>query len=327
VKTILVFTKNWLGDVIFETPAIKAIKDNYPESRLICATPPRCVEILRANPHVDEVIPFDERTTHRAFWQQLSFVKELRTRKIDAAFLFHRSLTRAFLTLLGGAKERVGYADKGRSLFLTRAVPSNYKGKHHVHMFLDLLREAGLRVDTDPYCSFYFSAQDASKAERLLERPQGDAKKWVALNPGGNRDNKRWPVEYFAELADAVTAKKEYAFVITGHATDQALANGIMQRAQRADLRSVCGQTNLGELGAVFARCEFVISGDSGPVHIAAGVGADVVALFGPTDPRDTGPMGPRKNLVIEAETRDDHAMKTIRPERVLAVLRRESWL
>ena len=150
----------------------------------------------------------------------------------------------------------------------------------------------------------------------------------VALNPGGNRANKRWPAHRFAELADLLLERYGCSFIITGHRQDDALASDIMHAAKRAKPVSLCGDTHLGELGAVFSRCKLVISGDSGPLHIAAGVGTNVIALFGPTDPRLTGPIGRGKNIVIRADGEGrEPSMLAIEPRRVLEVVEREGLL
>lgn len=324
---ILVFTKNWLGDVLFETPAINAIKRNFPDARIVCATPPRCEEILKNNPRVSAVVTFDERSTHAGWKEKLKFIAWMRREKFDQAFLFHRSFSRALIAWLGGAKQRIGYATKSRAFLLSRAVPDPDSDAHHVYYFLDLLKKAGFRVDVDPYCEFYFSSEDDRRAAGLLSDKGLDLSNLVALNPGGNRSNKRWPAHLFARLADLLQERYGCSLVITGHLRDDALASDIVHATRRAKPVSLCGNTRLGELGAVFSRCRLVISGDSGPLHIAAGVGVNVLALFGPTDPRLTGPFGRGRNIVIQAETRDDKSLSTIEPSRVLEVIGKENLL
>lgn len=324
---ILVFTKNWLGDILFETPAIKVLKRNFPSAQIVCATAPRCEEILRKNPYVADVIAFDEKTIHRSFGDKMNFVMRLRREKFDKAFLFHRSFTRALLTFLGGVKDRVGYATKARRFLLTQPVLNDSTGKHHIQGFMDLMVKAGLRVDVEPYCEFYFSEEDDRQAARLLSDKGLNLSLLVSLNPGGNRANKRWPPFYFARLADLLMEKYRCSLVITGHSQDDALASEIMHAAKRSKPISLCGNTRLGDLGAVFSRCALVISGDSGPLHIAAGVGANVVGLFGPTDPRLTGPRGRGRNLVIQAEPKNGFSMASLKPEKVFEVIEKEKLL
>jgi lipopolysaccharide heptosyltransferase II len=324
---ILIFTKNWLGDVIFETPALKAIRGNYPDAHIVCATTPRCEEILRKNIHVNEVVLFDEVSTHKTFGSRVRFVQWLRSQKFDKVFLFQRSFSRALMTFLGGVKERIGYDTKRRGFLLTRAVPDENRDKHHVHYFLNLLKKAGLKVEVDSWCEFYFSEEDDRHAANLLSDKGLNLSLLVALNPGGNRSNKRWPAHLFARLSDHLVERYGCSVLITGSSQDENLASDIIHGAKHSRPVSLCGSTHLGDLGAVFSRCRLVISGDSGPLHIAAGVGTNVLALFGPTDPRLTGPFGRGKNVVLEAEIKNEKAMASIEPSRVMEIIEKEKLL
>ena len=166
---ILVFTKNWLGDVIFETPAIRTIKENFPQSHLIAITPRQCVDILEANPYVDEIIPFNNRREEKSFSSKWDLVGKLKQRRIDRAYLFHRAQEHAWIAYLTGARERVGYNTKWRSYLLTRAFPEPEGPVHDVQYFLDLIRKAGLKVEGDYPYEFYYFPEDESKAQSWLE--------------------------------------------------------------------------------------------------------------------------------------------------------------
>ena len=204
---IVVFTKNWVGDVIFEMPAIRVIKENFPESRLLAVTTPRCVEVLEANPYVDEVIEFDEKGQDRTLAAKARFVLKLRKCRIDKAFLFHRSGTRARLACFAAVRERIGYNTKRRGSFLTCAVPEPEGPIHDVQYFLDLLRAAGLKVEGDYPYEFYFSQVDDERATSLLKDYGLDSENLVAVHPGANWAPKRWPAEYYRELVRRLIEK------------------------------------------------------------------------------------------------------------------------
>lgn len=295
---IVVFTKNWLGDVIFETPAIRVIKENFPDSHLIAITPRRCVEILEANPYVDEIIVF-EKNEERNIFCQLKLVLALRKRKIDRAYLFHRSLTRALLLCLAGVRQRIGYKTKGRSKLLTYAVVEPNGPIHNVQYFLDLLRASGHQVQTDCHYEFYFTLADLKKAEALLNEHQLDVNRLVALNAGANWIPKRWPPSYFRELAHRLVHRYGIQIVLTGDAKDCSVAREILNHGSEVPMVSLCGKTTVRELGALFSKCRLVISNDTGPLHVAAGVGANVLGIFGPTASRETAPLGQGKNVIV----------------------------
>ena len=213
---IAVFTKNWLGDVIFETPAIRAIKENFPNSHVIAVTPRRCVEILEVNPNVDEVIPFDEKEDDKNIFAQWSLIRNLRKRKIERAYLFHRSITRARIAYWSGAGERIGYDTKGQGKLLTCAVPEPKDPVHDVQYCLNLLRVSGHQVQNDYHYEFYFTPDDLQKADSLIREHQLGSDRLVAINPGANWIPKRWPPSYFRELAHRLVKHFGVQIILTG---------------------------------------------------------------------------------------------------------------
>jgi len=115
---ILAVMKNWLGDLLFQMPALELIRERYPEALITCIAPERCREILEAHHAVSGFLSFDEKSTHRSWRARGRFLGELRkVRPWDQGYLFHRSRTRALLLTLAGVKERIGFG-KGRGFFL-----------------------------------------------------------------------------------------------------------------------------------------------------------------------------------------------------------------
>ena len=296
-EKILVFTKNWFGDVVMQTPVLRILKENFPGSRLTVALPVNTSEILANNPFVDEVIPLE------GAWHNFSF------RYFTRAYVLHRSRTQAFLTWIAGIPVRVGYATKGREIFLTQAIPEPRESLHQTDYFVHLLKASGLKTPSESFSEFYFSEEAARRAEQFVPENRGV----IALNPGANWEPKRWPEEYFAEFADQLSESNHYSFIITGAGKDIPLAEKIVNTCKKAKPVSLCGKTTMDELGAVFSRCDCVITGDSGPMHIASSVGARVIALFGPTDSRSTAPRGKGKTRILSEST-----MQAIRPEQVV---------
>ena len=301
---ILVFTKNWLGDVIFETPAIRTIKENFPKSHLIAITPRACIPILEANPHIDEIIPFNDRREEKGFVRKWQFIQTLRERPIDKAYLFHRAQKHAWIACLAGARERIGYSTKWRSYLLTRVISEKEDLVHDVEYFLDLLRADGLKVSGDYPYEFYFLPEDERKAQVLLQEHGLTADKLVAINPGANWAPKRWPIDYFSQLAHCLVERYGVQIVVTGSEEDAPLANMILKngRPHYPSIVSLCGKTGIRELGALYSKCRLLISNDTGPLHVGAGVGTNVIGIFGPTQLKETAPLGRGRNVVIHYE-------------------------
>jgi ADP-heptose:LPS heptosyltransferase len=151
----------------------------------------------------------------------------------------------------------------------------------------DLDLELFLDDDARAYAQNFFSSHGL------------DGKTVIALNPGATHAVNRWPVSRFAELADLMTDQLHAYPLIIGGPDDVLLADDIMARS-RAKSISLAGKTTLLQLGAVLEKCDLLVSGDTGPLHMATAVGTRVVALFGAADPGRTGPVG-KGHRVIQA--------------------------
>jgi lipopolysaccharide heptosyltransferase II len=298
---IIVVMKNWLGDLLFQMPALELIHQRYPEASITCVAPERCREILEAHPAVSGFIPFDEKTTHRPLFPRVQFAFELEKQgPWDQGYLFHRSKTRAFLLMLAGVKERIGFA-RGRKLFLTRAIPEPSERMHQLDYFLELMRRLGFEIPKNPVYRFYYKKDDRDLALRLLA-DKGLEKKgsFISFHLGANWKPKRWPVEHFAELADRIHETRGLPIVVTGSRQDGPLFETFSGKVKKARAISFVGRTGLGVSAVIYEQAACLVTGDSGPMHIASGVGASVVVLFGPTDPKLTGPRGSGESLVLQ---------------------------
>ena len=298
---IVVVMKNWLGDLLFQMPALDLIKKKYPEALITCVAPERCREILEAHPAVSGFLPFDEKTTHRPLFPRIQFAFELRKKgPWDKGYLFHRSRTRALLLMLAGVRDRIGFG-KGRSFFLTQAIPEPSGRMHQLDYFLEMMRRAGFEIPQASSYRFYYKKEDGDLALRLL-RDKGLEKKgsYLCFHLGANWEAKRWPAGHFAELADKIHETKGLPVVVTGSGQDGPLFKAFSGKVKKARLVSFVGRTGLGVSAVIYEQAACLVTGDSGPMHIASGVGAPVVALFGPTDPKLTGPRGRGESIVLQ---------------------------
>lgn len=287
---ILIVGVNWLGDVLFMTPAIRAIRKRYPEAFLACLVPPRGRELLERNPHLNAVLSFDERGADRGLAGWWRLIQTLRRHRFDQAVLFHRSFSRTLCVALAGVPQRIGYATWKRRWLLTTAVPMPPKDTvHKARLFLDLVAAAGMPADGEQY-DLPVSAADRQYARQLLQAAGCEAgRPVVAFHAGANWSLKRWPAKLFARLGDRLVRDCGARVLLVGSAEDRPLAEGIARRMSQPPA-VLCGQTTLPQLGALFTQVSAVVSNDSGPLHIAAAVRARAVGLFGPTTPVLTGP-------------------------------------
>jgi len=339
-KRILIFNVNWLGDVLFSTAAIRNIRRNFPDSFIACIIPSRCYPILKGNPHLDEVIIFDEKDRHRGILAKLNFVQFLKGKHFDAVFLLHRSFSRALICRLAGIPERIGYDTKKRGFLLTKKIPAPKKDSlHRIDYYLNIIEQAGIRVE-DRFLDFFVNDEDSLFVDNFLrtnlikEHRSRDSSKnktdfLVVMNPGGNWLPKRWPKEYWADLADKLIKELNTKVIITGSQQDMKLAREI-QDLMYGKAIIACGIFNVKQLGALCKRVDLFITADTGPLHIANSVGArKIIALFGPTSPQITGPYPSKNVIILQKEVgcqipcyvvncKDNRCLKAITPEQII---------
>jgi len=286
---ILVVNVNWLGDAVFSIPVFKALKKTYPQVRISCLCVPRVKEVLEYCPYVDKIIIYDERGKHRLPWAKWRLIRHLKKRNFDAAFLLHRSMTRSLLVYLAGIPLRIGYC-KVKAL-LTDPVAMASEDVHRCDYYLRVLESYGIRVD-DRLCELRLKVEDMQAVDvKLSKAGIGTAEKYVVLNTGGNWDLKRWSTGSFTLLAKRLDQEFGLKIVFSGSHKDREHCQQIAQ-ATGIKVFVLAGETSLGESLALYKRAAIVISGDSGPLHLAHSVGADVIGIFGPTRPEITGPRG-----------------------------------
>lgn len=289
-KRILLVCVNWMGDLLFMTPAIRAVRRAYPRSFIAALVPPRGIELMQAHPHLDEVILAGESRGIGGLFRWLGLVRRLRLGRFDSAVLFHRSFTRALAVRLAGVPERIGYRTAKRARLLTTAVePPPKDSVHKAAGFLALVSAAGIPSDGLRY-DVGLLPQDHAAAQRLLQewgvRPEETL---VALHAGANWRLKRWPAARFAELGDELALRHRARVLLIGDRGDLPLAEKIRARMKTPPIVAA-GRTSFRELGALLTRARLLVSNDSGPLHLGLAVGTPAVGLFGPTDPKLSGP-------------------------------------
>ncbi len=298
-KRILLISVNWLGDLLFLTPAIRAIRRAYPGSFIAALSPRRGLDFLQGNPHLNTVIPMPEGRgiSHLAGW--LPLIGRLRAERFDAAFLFHRSFTRAAAVWAAGIPERIGTRTAKRGWLLTTAVEMPPPDTlHKVEIMLRVAEAAGIRPDGRHYDAG-IRTEDAQAAEALArELGLAPSDRVVALHAGANWLLKRWPAHRFGQLADALSERYGAKVLFIGGEGDRPLIARISGRMRTRPLVAA-GRTTFRQMGALLKRTKLLISNDSGPLHLGVAVGVPVVALFGPTDPKLTGPVNGAKATVL----------------------------
>jgi heptosyltransferase I len=216
--------------------------------------------------------------------------------------LFQSTLSNAVLAWSGRVPVRVGFAQDGCRPFLTHAIEPRRAEEHVVDAYARLASAWGEAVPTPDDAhrlTIRVSAADHDFAEGFLFRHEV-APPVVGLVVGATRPQKRWPEEYFARLADKLWDSAGVCSVLLGGPDEGEAAQRIIAES-RSPLVSAVGGTTEKQLAALVSRLAVVVSGDTGPLHIATAVGTPTVAIFGSTDPAETGPWKPSGGTPVPA--------------------------
>lgn len=298
---ILVRATNWVGDAIMSIPALCAIRQRWPEAQVAILARPWVAELYRGQPFVDRVIILDGASGST---EAVHAASDLSESRFDCAILLQNAFSAAWLAWRAKIPQRIGYARDGRSFLLTEAVKVPKRGEipaHEMFYYLELLRRAHW-LQTIPevtQISLRLATGAAEAAEaRLREAGVRAEKRRIAIAPGAAYGSaKCWPPERFAAVADALIDEFDVDVILFGASSEIDICRQIADRMRHRPV-ILAGQTSIGELPALFSRCNLFIGNDSGAMHVAAAVGVPVVAVFGSTDPHGTAPVTSLKKLV-----------------------------
>lgn len=342
---ILLVRLRLLGDVVFTTPLLRALRRRYPDARLTYVVEPTAEPVVRANPHVDRVIVVPRRRGIGRLRDDVALARVLRNARFDIAIDLHGGPRGAWLTWGCGAPMRIGYTTAGRSWMYTHPVarPADLSARHSVLKQWELL--APLGVDTcDPVRDSVEMLEDAGAAARVGEmlRHEGvrDGDPVILLHVSAGNPFRRWPLESFAALVSQLAARdpRRY-FVLTSGPSDADAARRLRDQIRAISAaRMTQGSFGVDELRALAARATVYIGGDSGPMHIAATTRTPIVGLFGPTlaersmpwrspawyaEAVDAGPLPCRPCRQRRCEPGDFRCLTGITPDRVAAATER----
>lgn len=288
---VLVFKPGAIGDLLHITPAVRALKalaENVSVSIMVGTR--FSANLFRGNPLVDEVIVFDRKGEHATWGALLGLWRQLRAKRFDLVLNYQRSNLKGWFLATAAMPCRVLVYHKSR--------------RKMVHAVVDHLRPLEA-LGVDPYSAdrkldFFPSAADEEFAERFIAGKALSGKRLVVFNPGTTHAVKCWPAERYAVLGDRLADGFGCAIAIVGSREERPLAD-VIRGGMRHAVHDLCG-CSLGELGALLRRAEFLVTGDTGPMHIASAVGARVLALYGPISPERSGPIGEGHRIVMHGE-------------------------
>jgi ADP-heptose:LPS heptosyltransferase len=315
VKILLVRLR-LIGDVVFTTPIIRALRRRYPAAHLTYVVEEAAAPVLATNAHLDELIVIARSRGWRRVRDDLQLAARLRAARFDIALDLHGGPRSAWLTWATRAPVRVGYDVAGRTWMYTRVAhrPRVLRGRHSVENQWELLGalDPDLAARPDPEIDEVEMPVDPharqSVSTRLADLGIPADAQLIVLHVSAGNPFRRWPESAFASLAsDLATAESRRHVLVTSGPSDSAAALRVIADARRragaAGTRVHDGEgLSLAELRAVLDRAALFVGGDSGPLHIASTSPVAIVGLYGPTLPERSAPWRSRSRRVASVD-------------------------
>jgi len=309
-RNILVIDFGQLGDVVLSLPALRAIRERFPQARITVAVGKPGAEVVNLSGYAHATLVVD-RVALRDGPKLVSiiriakFVKEVRRAKFDFVIDLHSLSETNLLGFLSGAPKRLYSRRPGRSLdYLANFDPrppveEDHKKKHLIDRYLDVLLPLGIK-DADRLPRLRTRAEDIAAIDKLLKKEKAEiGAPLIGLFPGAGHLSRRWPLERFAELADYLTRNDGVRVIVFAGPEERALVPQMRRLFPPSAL--VFDKLTISQLAAAQARLAVFVANDTGPMHIAAAVGTPVVLLLDRRAPESYLPLGEHHRIIYSS--------------------------
>jgi len=313
---LLVIKPSSLGDIVHSLPFLNALRDSFPKAEIHWIIAKGLEGLLEGHPMINKlwIINKDEwkriKGAGTTIKELRSLFKSLKAERYDIVIDLQGLLRSGILAKAAGAPVRVGFkgAREGSRIFYTHTVKGG-KDIHAVDRYLEIAKFLGCDISDIKFpFPLSFTSFAAGRLGRLAEESEhargGQLSplsfqlpdKYAVIVPGARWETKRWHPERFGELASMLSVKS----IVVGGESDADIA-GVVVRNSDGNAVSAAGKTTLKELIEIIRNAMFVVTNDSGPMHIAAALNVPVFAIFGPTNPLRTGPYGKPHVIIRKA--------------------------
>jgi ADP-heptose:LPS heptosyltransferase len=246
-RNILAIKLRYLGDVLLATPTLHALKVAFPEARLTVLVNRGTDDILRGNPHVDEILPLDR----GSILQQSRFILDIRRRRFDTVVDLTDGDRAAFLTWTSGARVRIGFNDEQRwTGHCYTTVVTGGAGAHRIERDLAALAPLGIEA-RDRIPQIWLGPEDVARVDQLaVQLGLAKDRSWVVIQPGARYWFKAWPPQRFAEVADRLHDRFGCQVLVAGSPQEAALTQAVVDHA-KSPLLSIAGRSDVRMLAAL----------------------------------------------------------------------------
>ncbi len=292
---IVIRSPNWLGDIIMSIPAIKSLKNKYPNSRIFIVCKKGLEKIYTFLNEVDKIIPYEKGVNNL-----IKISRHLSKKNIDIFVSFPNSFESALLGFLSNIPVRIGYSKDMRCPILTRCVKRTPEilNKHHIFYYLNLLIKSNFIEEeiTDIRLNNFEKLKSITeKTYEIFFKKEKKIK--IGIHPGAAYGRtKMWPIENYIELIKLILKNYDSSIYLIGSKNEMEISLKIKESI--SDVNILTGKTTIDELVGVINNFDLFISNDSGPMHLAASLSIPQIAIFGSTDPVITSPWNEKAKIV-----------------------------
>jgi lipopolysaccharide heptosyltransferase I len=318
VSRFLIVRLGALGDIVHAIPVAAALRRAFDGARIDWLVSAKHHELLDLVPVIDRRLVVNDRAGAAGGATLVAAVRELRRNRYDVAIDLQGLIKSAAIARMSGAARVLGFSTRHLRERLARpfytdvhdpgggAIRDRAAG-HVVHLNLGLLRALGIDAGK---AEFPIEAAPSAVAQSIKEATRG---RYALLNPGAAWPNKRWPPARLAAVASVLAERHRLRSVVLWGPGERDLAEQVVASTGGAALLSP--QTSIADLVALARGAAIMVSGDTGPTHIAAAVGTPLVGIYGPTRPERNGPWQPADVTVSRADTCECHHLRRCRRE------------
>ncbi len=314
IRRVLVAQPYGLGDALFLTPVVRALRTLPTVERVDLLLGSRTESVFRNNPHVDRIFSIDKDHWRRSgTGAVLKDLRGLRAELKDCDTLLDFSLQREYSfygQFLFGIGRRLGFNYSNRGTFLTDSLPlpQGFEKRHAVDFYADLGRFLSLEIE-DRFLEFYISDNDREEAgEFLRQKSISPTSRFIVVAPGGGESwgkdavFKRWPVTFFLNSLPLLKKRLDFEGVLVLGSQEERNLGEEMVRESGLSVINLAGEPTLGQAAAILEKAALFFANDGGLVHLAHSLQTPLVALYGPVDPVVYGPYpaSPRALAVVK---------------------------
>lgn len=292
IDRVLIIMMGGIGNMIFLTPALKALRKAFPSSMIsFLLGPYGAEEVIEGSDLIDKKIIVDHKK-HKGFAGKIKLIQELKREKFSLSITSTGTnpLKSGLLCYLAGIKYRLGESIKGKGYFYNQKIAWD-ENRHEVESNINLIQKLGIEAK-DKSLYVHKSSEDKAFAKKIFAGHNLNESLVIGMHPGSGMHQaefKRWPKERFARLADRLANDHKASIIIFGGSEEIHLAKEI-KGLMKTDPLVMTGKTTLAQTAALIEKCSLFISNDSGLLHVACAVNPSTVGIYGPTNHKRTGP-------------------------------------